>query len=356
MGPMSGPHRIAVVMGGPSGEHEISLKSGHGIVNALAQRRWSVTPIVIPHALGVAEAAVCASRALLETAPDVVFIALHGAFGEDGTIQRVCEELHLAYTGSDVAASRLGMDKVASRKRFEDAGLRVPAWHTVDLTHGTRCGLAEIHARLRSGRAALPLVIKPTSQGSSLGVSIARREEERGPALEDAGRYGPSVLVEAFIQGRELTVGILHEAPLPVIEIRPHAKFFDFTAKYTAGSTDYVAPAALEPAIAEAAQAAGLTAHRAIGCRHFSRADLILSREHVPVVLEINTIPGFTPTSLLPKAARCVGLSYEALCEQLVIMAWEGTRPERPSTRMRSLGAAPSGVKARSRGMPHLVR
>ena len=330
--------RVAVLMGGPSGEHEISLKSGHGVVEALTHRRWSVTPVVIPQALAVPGACEVARRALLAAAPDVVFIALHGAFGEDGTIQEVCEELHLAYTGSDAAASRLGMDKVASRKRFEEAGLCVPRWHTVDLARGARSALAGIRARLRAGRCAFPLVIKPTGQGSSLGVSIVRREEELPAALEEAGRYGASGLVEAFIPGRELTVGILHEEPLPVIEIRPHASFFDFTAKYTVGSTDYVVPAVLEPAIAGAVQAAGLAAHRAIGARHFSRADLILTQDQVPVLLEINTIPGFTPTSLLPKAARCVGPSYDALCEQLVTMAWEGTCPER------------------SRGTPHLIR
>ena len=324
MGTMSAPRRVAVVMGGPSGEHEISLKSGRGITEALTQRRWSATPVVIPQALTVEQACEAARHALLAAAPDVVFIALHGPFGEDGTIQQVCEDLHLAYTGPDTTASRLGMDKAASRKRFEAAGLRVPRWHTVELAHGTRPALAGIRARLRSGHSTLPLVIKPTGQGSSLGVSIARREEELLPALEGAGRYGPSVLVEAFIPGRELTVGIFHDEPLPVIEIRPHAAFFDFTAKYTAGSTDYVVPAALEPAIAEAAQAAGLAAHRAIGCRHFSRADLILDQHNTPVLLEVNTIPGFTPTSLLPKAARCVGLSYDALCEQLVMMAWDG--------------------------------
>ena len=330
--------RVAVVMGGPSGEHAISLKSGLGVAEALAQRRWLVRPIVIPQALSMAEASDAARHALRQAAPDVVFIALHGPFGEDGTIQQVCEELRLAYTGSGAAASRLGMDKIASRKRFEEAGLCVPPWFTVDCAHGLHSAEATVRAGFLSGRAILPLVVKPPGQGSSLGVSIVRREEELGPALEEAGRYGALVLIEGFVPGRELTVGILHDEPLPVIEIHPHAGFFDFAAKYTVGSTDYIVPAELTPAIAGTVQAVGLAAHRAIGCRHFSRADVILAHDNVPVVLEVNTIPGFTPTSLLPKAAGCVGLSYDALCEQIVVMALAGACSARPGSGERRAG------------------
>ena len=305
---------VAVLMGGPSGEHDVSLKSGHGVVDALTHRGWSAEPIVIPRDVSVADACALTARALQQGHPDVAFIALHGAFGEDGTIQHVCEDLHLAYTGSDVSASRLGMDKIASRKRFEVAGLLVPRWQVVDLSAETPG---------RSTPVTYPVVVKPANQGSSLGVSIVQRERELSDAFASAGRYGPLVLMEEFVAGREVTVGVLGEEPLPIVEIRPRQPFFDYTAKYTLGATTYIVPAPLPTATIRSVQAMGLAAHRALGCRHFSRADIILNREYAPVLLEVNTIPGFTPTSLLPKAAACLGISYESLCEQLVLMAWQ---------------------------------
>ncbi|MBI2496155.1 MAG: D-alanine--D-alanine ligase [Candidatus Omnitrophica bacterium] len=311
--------RIAVLMGGPSEEHGISLKSGQGVAAALRRRRWIAEPVVIPQDLSVQDACGFVERALHQLDADVVFIALHGAFGEDGTIQRLCEDLHLAYTGSDALASRLGMDKEASRRRFQAAGLKVPDWQVVDLRQGSAWAITAVRA--------YPLVVKPTNQGSSLGVSIVRREEELEPAMVAAGRYGDRVLIEEFVAGRELTVGVLGEEPLPVVEIRPSQPFFNYAAKYTMGATEYVVPAVLPPATAQMAQAAGLAAHQALGCRHLSRTDMILNRDDVPVILEVNTIPGFTPTSLLPKAAACIEISYEELCERLVMMAWQVPAP-----------------------------
>lgn len=305
--------RVVVVMGGPSGEHDISLKSGHGVAEALARRGFVVRPLEIPKTVSVEEACALARETLRAAAPEVAFLALHGPFGEDGTVQQVCEELHVLYTGSDVRASRLGMDKVASRRRFELAGLHVPAWHIID-TQRPAVTIKGI---------AYPLVVKPSDQGSSLGVSLVKREEELQPAVEEAARYSHTILLEEFIAGREVTVGVLGEEVLPVVEIRPHHAFFDFAAKYTAGETDYLVPAPLPPAIAAQAQAAGLSAHRAIGCRHLSRTDILLRADGTPVVLEVNTIPGFTPTSLVPKAAAHIGISYDALCERLVVMAAE---------------------------------
>lgn len=327
-------------MGGPSGEHDISLKSGDGVVRALVGRGWAAQPLVIPKTLTVEEACGFVSDALARGAPDVAFLALHGTFGEDGTIQQLCEDRRVAYTGSDPAASRLGMDKVASRKRFAHAGLAVPRWELVDMAA----------ARLRpdangaspssiTSSIPCPLVVKPVSQGSSLGVSIVQEPGGLPAALEEAGRFGAHALLEEFIVGRELTVGVLGEEPLPVIEIRPRHSFFDYTAKYTKGLTDYLVPADLPPAITRTVQAAALAAHRALGCRHLSRTDLILTRDGIPVLLEVNTIPGFTPTSLLPKAAACSGLAYDELCEQLVLMAWQESR----------WGQTPIGVRPRSR-------
>ena len=313
---MSGGLRVAVVMGGPSGEHDISLKSGHGVAEALAKRGWRVESIAIPKAVSLEQARGVARDALQHAAPEVVFIALHGAFGEDGTIQQVCEELHLAYTGSDVQASRLGMDKVASRRRFEAAGLHVPRWRLIDLEAAHSAALRTVVRDF-----PCPLVVKPPDQGSSLGVSIVRREEELAQALAHAGQYGPHVLIEEFVSGREMTVGVLGDDPLPIVEIRPTQPFFDFTAKYTVGMTEYVVPAPLAPDAAQRVQAAGLVAHRALGCRHLSRTDMIVRHDGVPVVLEVNTIPGFTPTSLVPKAAACLHIAYEELCERLALMA-----------------------------------
>jgi D-alanine-D-alanine ligase len=255
-------------------------------------------------------------RAIAGREVDVVFIALHGAFGEDGTIQQVCESLHVAYTGSDASASRLGMDKIASRQRFLDAGLEVPRSRVVEAS--------------RAGSSApkglrFPLMVSPSAQGSSIGVSLVRRSSDLAAAVREAARHGAQVLVEEFIPGRELTVSVLGDDVLPVVEVIPKRAFFDFTAKYTAGMTEYRVPAFLSPEVAHRAQEAGRRAHEALSCRHFSRTDLILSEAQIPVILEVNTIPGLTPTSLLPKAAACVGISYGELCEQLVMMAWHGS-------------------------------
>ncbi|MBI4342727.1 MAG: D-alanine--D-alanine ligase, partial [Candidatus Omnitrophica bacterium] len=218
---------------------------------------------------------------------------------------------HLAYTGSDARASRLGMDKIASRRRFEAAGLRVPRWRVIEL--------AQSSAVIRG--FSYPLVVKPSDQGSSLGVSVVRHEAQLQPAIEQAAAFNAPVLIEEFVAGREVTAGVLGDEPLPVVEIHPHHAFFDFAAKYTAGETDYLVPAPLPEDLAAQVQAAGMAAHRALGCRHLSRTDIIVRPDGTPVVLEVNTIPGFTPTSLVPKAAACAGISYDELCERLVLMA-----------------------------------
>ncbi len=306
---------IAVLMGGPSCEHAISLNSGQGVLEALRKRGWAAEPVVIPPALTVEQACEMVASALRRLGADLAFLALHGPFGEDGTIQHLCDTLQMPYTGSEAAASRLGMDKVASRRRFEAAGLSVPRWQVVDV------GISNLEPGW-----SYPLVVKPIDQGSSLGVSKVERPAGLAAALATAARYGPQALIEEFIAGRELTAGVLEEQPLPVVEIRPRQPFFDFTAKYTQGATEYLVPAPLPPEVTARVQAAGRAAHQALGCRHLSRTDLILTPQGVPVVLEINTIPGFTPTSLVPKAAACLGISYEELCERLILMAQEGVR------------------------------
>ena len=318
---------VAVLMGGPSGEHAISLRSGQGVAHALRQRGWSVEPVVIPQLLTTEQACAFTRLALHNAGADVAFIALHGSFGEDGTVQQVCEDLQIAYTGSGPEASRLGMDKVASRRRFEQAGLRVPAWAVLE-------GKRLMRAQLPAGWS-LPAVVKPSNQGSSLGVALARTPEELQAAVKAAAALSPHVVLEQFVAGREVTVGVLGDEALPVVEIRPTQPFFDFTAKYTAGATEYLVPAPIPAATAAAAQAAGLEAHRVLGCRHLSRADIILTARNEPVVLEVNTIPGFTPTSLLPKAAACVGISYDDVCDRLVRAALASAPARAALTRVR---------------------
>ena len=200
--------RVAVLMGGPSEEHEVSLKSGRGVAEALSREGATVVPLVIPKSLRVAQACAWAQGTLDPLAPDVVFIALHGPFGEDGTIQSVCEALQLAYTGSDVAASRLGMDKCASRERFVQAGLTVPRWHVLPA--------GAVSSEAVDG-LAWPLVVKPTNQGSSIGVSLVRDPGALQVAVDEAGHYSETVLIEEFIHGCELTVGVVVDRVLPVV-------------------------------------------------------------------------------------------------------------------------------------------
>lgn len=318
---MTQDFKVAVLMGGPSGEHDISLRSGQGVVDALTRRHWPVEPIVIPRTHTMAEAGDAAKQALTRAGADVVFIALHGPFGEDGTIQTLCESLRLPYTGSTSRASRLGMDKVASKMRLEQAGLVVPRGTVI----ASAARPDQVNPALSENGGvkdlAYPLVIKPVGQGSSLGVSIVHREEDLPVACEAAGRFGDRIVIEEFVIGRELTVGVLGKRALPIVEMRPRQPFFDYAAKYTEGLTDYLVPAPLPPGTTASVQAAGLRAHQALGCRHFSRTDLILSPESGPVILEVNTIPGLTPMSLLPRSAACVQISYDELCEQIVMMA-----------------------------------
>ena len=318
--------KIGVLMGGPSPEHAISLKSGRGVAEALAARGWAVQPILLPNDVSVDEAQAACRSILLRDVIDVAFIALHGPFGEDGTVQRLLDDLQIRYTGSDAASSALGMDKLASRQRFAAAGLAVPRWRLIERG---RLSTEEVELAIRGFQ--MPVVVKPTNQGSSIGVSIVTESAQLAPALEEAFRYDAHVLVEAFVRGRELTVGIVGDEVLPVIEVRPKHAFFDYAAKYTPGQTEYLVPAPISPALAAQAQHAARRAHQALGCRHFSRVDLIAADDGVPVVLEVNTIPGMTAMSLLPKAAACRRQSYDELCEQIVLMACADARRRSPA-------------------------
>ena len=300
--------RITVLAGGAGSEREVSLESGQAVAEAL--RRCG-------HQVATADITPNDTSALDRPEVDIVFIALHGTFGEDGQVQRLCEARGVSYVGSGPEASALAMDKDAAKRAFRRASLATPDWVVIEASQAPeeRSALAE--------EPALPCVVKPVNSGSSVDITIARDPASRDEAIERLlGNYGRA-MVEAFIPGREVTVGVLGDRPLPVVEIIPRREFYDYIAKYQDAGTEYVCPAQLRPAVAEHLRAAGLAAHRALGCRDFSRTDFILADDGTAYVLEVNTIPGFTSHSLLPKAAAAAGISFEQLCDRIVQLALE---------------------------------
>lgn len=301
--------KIGILMGGPSTEREISLKSGKAVLNILEKENFDVVPLdIISDNLNDAEKLIRQSRI------NLAFIALHGRFGEDGTIQNLLEELQLPYTGSGVEASKLAMDKVASREIFKAAQLSIPNYLVLDGSAG-----------IQGNSFDYPLVVKPATHGSSIGLSLVLSRAEFRRALDTAFQFDNRVIVEEYLKGREFTVGILDETALPVIEIRPKRDFFDFEAKYTYGMTDYIIPAKIDGIIASRMQRAALLAHRSLGCFGCSRADIILGAHNKIYVLEVNSIPGLTEASLLPKAARYAGIDFLQLCIRLIELAYEKT-------------------------------
>lgn len=304
--------RIGVLMGGPSTEREISLKSGKAVYAALKKLGCEVVAIDLIE--GSEEEVI---EAIEKNRVAVAFLALHGHFGEDGTIQNILGKNKIPFTGSRKEASNLAMDKISSRKRFQEKKLLVPRHY--NLNKGRHLSSAEIIAYFRKW----PLVVKPSSHGSSIGINLAEDEKSLERAIEIAFGLDENIIVEEFIEGRELTVGILEERFLPVVEIIPKTKFFDFQAKYSSVDTQYIVPAELHDGISRQVQEAGLMAHQALGCFGCSRVDLILDKQNQPVILEVNTIPGFTPTSLLPKAAAAANISFGELCLRLIRLAYE---------------------------------
>ena len=297
---------IGVLYGGFSNEREISLLSGEAVAAALSGAGHPVRRIDVDKSFGHEGLDALGGVGL-------VFIVLHGEFGEDGQVQEILERWGIPYTGSGPQASRLAMDKVAAKKIFVREGVSTPRWEVSP----RKAKPKELVARL-----GLPLVVKPSASGSSIGVTIVQKVGDLPAALAEAGRHQGVPLVEEFIAGRELTVGILGDAALPAIELRPKARFYDYRAKYADDAgTEYLCPAPVSPEETAAAQALALAAHRALGCRDFSRVDLRLSPAGKLFVLEVNTIPGFTGHSLLPKAAAQVGISFAALAERIAEMA-----------------------------------
>ncbi len=302
--------RIGVMMGGVSAEKEISLRSGRAVFEALRRTGLDVVPLEI-----TSEAEEEIRRVVTRSAVDVVFIVMHGGFGEDGRLQHILDKMDVPYTGPAARSSSAAMDKVVSRRSFEKAKLRVPKsriWKK-----GTPRFLAALFLRY-------PLVVKPPAQGSSIGISFVTEPSQLPGALEEALKFDDRVLLEEFISGREITVSVLDGRALPIVEIVPKKGFFDFQAKYQKGLTDYIVPAPLSQEVTLRAQKDAVTAYRSLGCRHLSRVDMIVADDGTPYVLEVNTIPGMTETSLLPKAAQAAGITFEDLCLKIVEMAVAG--------------------------------
>lgn len=316
---------IAVLMGGRSAEHEISLMSGSAMLAALSQRGFPNTRAVTVsrgHQWTVDSAPATFVQAL--EGVDVALLAFHGEWGEDGRAQALMEWVGLPYNGSRPTASALAMDKPVSRVLLREHGLAIPqgSVHVRPEQQGMMERLVEDIARTHP----LPLVVKPASRGSSVGVTLVRTADQLVPALHEAFRYDERVLVEEYLDGIEVSCGVLEElsgklTALPVAQIIPprdHA-LFDFHAKYS-GKTQELVPAPLAQDLAQRVAETALAAHVALGCRHYSRTDMIILNNR-PFVLELNTLPGLTPESILPKEALAAGLSYPALIERLVGLA-----------------------------------
>ena len=299
---MSDKLNIVVMLGGPSAEREVSLRSGAGVVKALRSLGHTVV-----------EMDPTTADWILPAETEVVCLApLHGTYGEDGTVQRQLEKLGAIYTGCDSEASRIAFDKVLTKQKCIEACVPTAKFVVVNSEK------APLPEDLR-----LPLVVKPVRQGSSVGLQFVERAEDWQNALAEAFKFDSEVLVEEKIIGRETTVGILDGEALPIVEVRPKVGSYDYRNKYTAGNTEYFCPADFDLTTTKKIQAAALGAFHAIGGRDCARVDVMVRPNGEPIVLEVNTLPGMTETSLLPKAAAAAGLSYEELCQRMIDMALE---------------------------------
>ena len=293
--------RIAVLMGGPGSERPVSMASGAGVSKALASRGAVVTEVDV-HGPDFS----------LPDGTQLAFNVIHGTFGEDGQVQRVLEQRGIKYTGEGIQGSEMAIDKIATKRRLRERGVPTADFEVI--------GKGEVH------RMELPFVLKAPKEGSSVGIYILHQASEVGARLADVRRYTDEILVEKFVRGRELTVGILGDLALPIVEIKPKEGFYDFKNKYPflnpqAAGADHFCPAPLDDEVGREVQKVALAAHRALGLQVYSRVDVLLDEKNGPSVLEINTIPGMTPSSLLPEAAAAVGISYADLCVQVIALS-----------------------------------
>ena len=291
--------KIAVLMGGPSSEREVSLSSGKAMFAASAALGYDAISVefkddILSH---------------LDTlkSVDIVLIALHGGIGENGRIQGMFESLGIRYTGSDALSSAICMDKHISKLLAEDVGIATPRWK-----------------RIRKGQSIYknefdyPFVVKPNSEGSTIGLTIVHNENDYDSAVEEAFKYDDEILIEEFISGKEITVSIVGEDVLPIIEIRPEHGLYDYECKYTKGMTEYICPAELNEDLTKRIKQTAFEVYKLLKCRHYGRVDLRLDNNNQHWFLELNTLPGMTDTSLVPKAAKATGISFEQLIGKII--------------------------------------
>jgi D-alanine-D-alanine ligase len=294
------PKKIAVLMGGPGSERDVSLATGRGVAKALRSLGVEVLEVDVRD-----------EKFQLPADVDLAVIAIHGTFGEDGQIQKILEDRGIAYTGDNVEASEVAFDKIRSKEKFREHRVTTPEWEVIQ--SGKRPTIP------------LPIVIKAPRQGSTVGVVIVKKETELDSALTEAAKYDRELLIEKFVPGRELTIGILGDQALPILEIIPKGGLYDFTNKYpflnpqAGGGAEHICPAKIDPASAgREIQELALKAHRSLGLEVYSRVDVILPDNGEPTVLEANTIPGMTEASLLPEAAAAAGINYVDLCRRII--------------------------------------
>jgi D-alanine-D-alanine ligase len=304
------PKKIAVLMGGPGSERDVSLATGRGVSKALRSLGADVVDIDVRD-----------EDFQLPKDVDLAFLTIHGTFGEDGTLQKILEDRGVSYTGEGVEGSRSAFDKFLTKEKFRAHNVVTPEWEVIEV--GQR------------PKIPVPLVVKPPCQGSTVGVVIVKNESELDSAIKEAGKYDRKLLVEKFVSGRELTIGILGDQALPILEIIPKGGFYDFTNKYpflnpqAGGGAEHVCPALIDEKKTAQTQELALRAFRALGLQVYGRVDVILSDSGEPFVLEVNTIPGMTEASLLPEAAAAAGIGYVDLCARIISLSRARTEGSR---------------------------
>jgi len=314
--------RVAVLKGGRSLERQVSLRSGARVEDSLARLGHEVIPIDVGLDL---------IQRLRDAAPDTAFVAMHGRDGEDGTVQELLEILDIPYTGSGVLACVRSMDKVLAKHLMIESRIPTPDFYAFNETAFRELGAGEALGAIEE-RLDFPIVVKPSSQGSALGIKFARTPADVPAALVAAFSYDSKVLLERYVDGRDLAVSILDGQPLPVVEAVPRdEEFYDFEARYEIGRTSFVCPAELPGDLTERAQALALRTYELLGCAAFARVDLMLGAGGELTVLEANPIPGLTETSLLPQAAEAAGISFDQLVARILAITTGGSRPRTPA-------------------------
>jgi len=304
------PKKIAVLMGGPGSERDVSLATGRGVSKALRSLGAEVVEVDVHN-----------ENFALPKDVGLAFNTIHGTFGEDGQLQKILEDRGVPYTGDGAEASRAAFDKILSKEKFREHNVVTPEWEVVEV--GQR------------GTISVPLVVKPARQGSTVGVVIVKNESELDWAMAEAGKYDGKLLIEKFVPGRELTIGVLGDQALPILEIIPKGGFYDFNNKYpflnpqAGGGAEHVCPAKIDPNKTKQIQELALRAFRALGLVVYGRVDVLLTDSGEPFVLEVNTIPGMTEASLLPEAAAAAGINYVDLCARIIALSRARTERNR---------------------------